>query len=316
MTTPRFTTGMQALRQAIKVGQEKAAERESRTFGPQSSLNYFGWKAGDKKIIRFLTDGILTEDFYLGIICKDGRPRTFLADPADSDRLKRYMAPTPGIGWKKEFSGEIVEPYVTRQTVNIAVLRHETLVDGKMVVQDYITEKEIGDKKYPARFFGVVQQAISNFWEPLTGSIYERYGSTCDRDLEVIRSGTAKNTSYQFMPLNPVPELATAEAVAQEYFYGHTWDEQDENRFLKCPMTLEEWAIYFSSEDRYARWLTPDDKSSAATSGATQGTGEFHPATTSNPGDEAQAVQPTNTQFANLRQSLIEDAKKTQSTQG
>lgn len=306
-----FTTGMQALKDAIKAGQEKAAAREA--SGGGSSLNYFSWKAGDKKIIRFLTDDILTEDFYLNIICKDGKTRSFLADPTDPDRLRRYMSPTPGIGWKKEFSGEIVEPYSSRQTVNIAVLREEVLQDGKMVVRDHVYEREINGQKYPSRFFGIVQQAISNFWEPLTVSVYERYGSICDRDLEVIRSGAAKNTNYSFMPLQVVTELASAEAVAAAYFYGAEWNAEDPDRFLKCPMTLQQWATYFSGEERYTHWLTPNADSAAATSTvAGVGLGEFHPQTTSNP-DEAQAVAPANSQFATLRDSLIADARKAQS---
>ena len=301
-----FTTGFQALQDAIKTGKEKAEARAAGASG--ASLGYFGWKQGDKKIIRFLTNDILTEDFYTNIICKDGKARTFLVDPADTDRLNHYRSPTPGIGWKKEFSGEIVEPYTTRQTVNVAVLREEVLVDGKLVVQDHISEKEFNNTKYPARFFGIVQQAISNFWEPLATGVYERYGSICDRDLEVSRTGSAKNTNYSFIPLNQDPALATEEAVQQAYFYGAEWNAEDPDRFLKCSMTLNQWATYFSGEERYAHWLTPDSSTPATTTTSGGGLGEFHPTTTSNP-DEAQAVSPTGTQFSSLRESLLKKAQ-------
>lgn len=314
-----FTTGMSALQSAIKVGQEKAEQRKAASGG--GTLNYFGWKPSEKKIVRFLTDDLLVDDFLLNIICKDGKPRTFLVDPADPDRLSRYMSPTPGIGWKKEYGGEIVQPYTSRQAVNIAVKREEKLVDGKMVVSDFISEKEIDGQKLPARFFGIVQQAIGNFWEPLHNGIFERYQSTCDRDIEVSRSAGTKNTTYSFIPLHPIPELDSAEKVAAAYFYGHEWNKDDPDRFLKCPMTVTQWAAYFSGEERYAHWLTPDSGTTTITSASPTGVataggglGEFAQGTTSNPGgDEAQASVPANSQFASLRASLIEDAKKAQS---
>jgi hypothetical protein len=295
-----FTTGRQALQNAIKEAQEKAQERADGLAGP--SLGYYNWKPGDKKIIRFLTDDILTEDFLTNIICKDGKTRSFLVDPDNPEPLRRYMSPTPGVGWKKEFSGEIVEPYTTRQTVNVAVWREEVLVEGKMVVRDHVTEKEFNGQKFPALFFGVVQQAISNFWEPLATSVWDRYQTICDRDLEVIRTGDKKNTNYGFMPLNQDPALMTQEAVQQVYFYGAEWNQEDPDRFKKCSMTLTDWAAYFSSEKRYERYFAQE---SSSTGGSSSGLDEFRAATTSNPGDEAQAVPPTGTAFTSLRESLL-----------
>jgi hypothetical protein len=312
-----FTTGIQALKNAVQEGKDRAAEREA-SGGGRPFPGYFSWKPGDKKIIRFLTDDIITEDFFTNVICNDGKTRTFLPDPVDGQgRLHRYMSADPGIGWKKEFGGDVVEPYSTRQTVGIAVKREEVLRGDKLVVQDDKTEKEFNNQKYQTLFFGIVQQSISNFWDPLISSVADRYHSICGLDLEVVRTGDSKNTNYGFMPLIVVPELATVEAVQQAYFYGNEWNAEDPDRSLKCPMTLMEWAVYHSSEEYYAKWLTPKDAqaSNTPTSPPTGGTntlsssglGEFKASTTSNPADEAQA---TSGSFASLRQNLIDNAQK------
>lgn len=287
-----WTTGLQALQSAVKEGQEKAKEREeSGDF--QRLPGYFTWKPGDKKILRFLTNDILTEDFYQSIVCNDGKPRSFLVDPADPERLLRYVSKDPGPGWRKEFgTGELIEPWCSKQTVGIAVQREEVLREGKMVPQD--KEEDPGKK-----FFGIVQQAISNFWEPLTTGIYERFGDITGRDIEVIRTGTNKQTVYGFMPLNPVPELETVEAIQAAYFYGYQDNQDDPDRFKKCPMTLSEWAVYFSSEERHARWLTPKDGSASARATTTT-------AAAQSSGDEAQAAPGP---FASLRDNLVKNSQ-------
>jgi hypothetical protein len=287
-----WTTGLQALQGAVKEGQDRAREREE--GGDFQRLpGYFSWKPAQKRILRFLTNDILTEDFFQNIVCNDGKPRSFLVDPNDPDRLLRYVSDTPGIGWKKEFgTGELVEPWCGKQTVGIAVEREEVLRDGKMMVQD--KEEKPGEK-----FYGIVQQAISNFWDPLVSSIYERYGDITGRDIEVIRTGTNKQTVYSFPPLQAVPELEKVEAVQAAYFYGYQDNKEDPDRLKKCPMTLSEWAAYFSSEERHARWLTP--KNSSAPTGGVRDT---QPAAQPS-GDEAQTT--SSGPFSSLRDNLIKN---------
>lgn len=302
-----FTSGMQELQRAIKEGKEKAAAREAGdgTFSP--TLNWFTVKAGEKKIVRFITDDIVTEDFYNNIICNDGKTRTFLLPEGDDAALHRFMSDGPGIGWKKEYDGQIVEPYANRQAVGVAVKREEVLKDGRMVVQDDITEKEFNGTKYQTLSFGVFLQAIGNFWEPLVESVVARYGGACTRDLEIIRTGTSKNTTYNFPPLNEIPELATVEAVQAKYFYGYQWDVNDPDRFKKCPQTLQQWCAYHSSPEYYAKWLGPKDGSAPQGGADTTGLREFAAATTSNPADEAQASPGP---FATLRNNLIDNPQQ------
>lgn len=303
-----FNSGMQALQNAIKDSEKRAEAAQS---GVGRSLGYINWKPGEKKILRFLTDDIITEPIYDFIVDNTGQTKNFLVDPADPDRLKRYMSPTPGIGWRKEFqTGRLVEPKPTKKGIGLAVLRKEVPGGGRTQIEDLLYDKEIDGKTYPSRTFGIVMQSITNFWHTLATSCFSRYGTITNLDYEITRTGEGKNTQYSILPYPEVPELNTVEAVQQFYFYGQEWDEKDELRFLKCPMTLDDWGKYFSGEERYKHWLAPKDGSVQATVQTTSnsGLGEFHSSTTHN--DEAQAEQTSGTSFASLQETLLKHAPK------
>jgi len=301
-----FNSGIQALQNAIKDSEKRAEAAQS---GGGKTLGYINWKPNEKKILRFLTDDMLTENVYDFIVDNSGQTKNFLQPSDDPDRIKRYMSPTPGIGWRKEYKTEkLVEPKTTKKGICVAVVRTEK---PGQPVEDLLYDREIDGKSYPSRTFGIVMQGINNFWHTLATSVYSRYGSICTLDYEITRTGDGKDTKYSILPCNPVPELSTIEAVQQFYFYGQPWDENDELRFLKCPMTVHQWAEYFSGEERYAHWLTPKDGTSvqsAAQSTSNAGLGEFHRDTTSN--DEAQAAAPPTSQtaFATLQDTLLKHA--------
>ena len=261
-----YRSGLQALQDSIKAADERAKAAQSGGFGSQ--LGYFTWQPGDRKILRFLDDDVIIDNFWNFVISNTGNPITFLVDPEDPDRLKRYMSPTPGIGWKKEFkTGALVEPTTAELGVGIAVLRDEVRgPDGKLHLQDVLTDKtdKENDKvTYPCRQFGVVQQNPKTFWHTLATSCLSRYGTICDRDYEITREGEGFNTKYSVIPLEQDPDLATIEAVQSFYFYGQPIDPEDPQRFLKCPQTLKEWAAYYGGEERYKFWLTPNDNTPA-----------------------------------------------------
>lgn len=323
-----FNTGIVNLQKEIEKADQRAKAATSGASG--SSLGYFNWKPGDKKILRFLTDAVITEDFYDFIVDKEGGTKTFLVDPTDPARIKRYMAPTPGIGWQKEWgTGNLREPQPRQLGVGVAVLRTERPDDsGKLILEDYVYDKDIEGTNYHCRFFGIVQQSVSNFWHTLATTCFSRYGSITTVDYLIERQGEGRKTKYSIIPLPEVAELSTPESVKQFYFYGAEWNKEDPNRYLKCPQTLDKWAEYFSSEERHNFWLTPDDGSAPAGGTATsataatsslssmQSTGldEFSPATTTNPvasppADEAQASQPSGTSFASLQETLLGDMK-------
>lgn len=307
-----FTSGMQALQDAIEAGKKRAEAAQS---GGGKYLGYINWKAGEKKIVRFLTDDLITEEMYDFIVNNQGKTSNFLVDPTDRDRLKRYMSPTPGIGWRKSFAtGALEEPKPTVKGMCVAVVRREVpAAGGKMQIEDFLYDKEIDGQTYPARTFGVVIQGVNNFWHTLATSCFSRYGSICTLDYEITRSGDGRDTKYSILPLPEIPELNTIEAVQDFYFYGKgAWDVpegdeeakkrllSDNTRFLKCPMTIHQWAADYCSEERHKYYLAPKD--------GQDGMGEFAQGTTHN--DEAQAMQTSGTAFASLQDTLLKHAPK------
>ena len=304
-----FSSGMDKLQEAIDKGKRSTSSGKGGNFAGKS-LNYFNWKPGDKKILRFLSDDLLVEDFYDFILDKTGQTKNFMVPPGQRDPLARYRSATPGIGWRRDFkSGQLEIPLPVGERgptaprklgVNIAVLRDEVHREGRTVVEDYLYDKELDGVTLPSRYFGLVQQSPKNFWSPLV-SCFSRYGTLCDRDYEITRVGSGFDTQYTVIPLPEVTELKDPEVVRTFYGYGETWNPEDPQRLLKCPMTLPEWAEYFSGEERYAHWLTPD--------GQDGGHQPYAPP----PGDEAQAQvsKPVSgTAFATLQDELLSAAKK------
>jgi hypothetical protein len=346
MTSSEFNTGLGYVHEAIKEAQRKAEAAKS--FAPGATLNYLNWKPGDKKIIRFLTDKVITEDFATFILDKNGQTKNFMIPRSDPHRLDRYRSPVPGIGWQKKYkTNELIEPYFTKQTACVAVLRDEVMgPNGKLEVIDYIYERDLTDKEgnvlgtAPSRYFGIVLQNTSSFWQGLATSCYNRFGTICDHDYIIERLDVPGAARYSHIPIEPKdPDLASEEAVQAFYFYGQKWDTADPDRFLKCPQTNPEWAEYYSSEDRFKFWLVPDETplrgaatptpqpsrgidfsrlgQPAATPVPATGLGEFHPDSTTNPAsvaDEAQvsgqppAMPTAGEKFGTLKETLLKNA--------
>lgn len=327
-----FSTGMQHMQAAIDEG-KKRAEQARQGGGGGKQLHYFNWKPGDVKVLRFLTDDVITEDFAEFIVDKTGNTKSFLIPASDPHILDRYRSPSPGIGWRKEFkSGRLVEPKTRKIGVGIAVLRDEQPGEsGKLELRDYVYDQEIEGVNYLSRYFGLVQQSVSNFWHTLAVSCFKRYGTICDRDYQITRTGEGLDTKYDILPLDPDPDLATTEAVRSFYFYGYQWEEADADRFVKCPQTLVQWAEYFSGEERFKFWLTPEGAASTPAASYTPPAtvasgwagdksdpmGEFAAPTTHNPPETAnQPVSavppPTGTSFSSFKEGILHKAKEGQ----
>lgn len=300
-----FRSGMQHLQDAIEAGKRRSESIER--GGAGSSLNYFSWKDGDRKIIRFLADDMITGDFYDFIVNKDGKTSNFMVDPDAPERLKNYMAATPGIGWRRPYQSNTLEaPKSISRAVAVAVLRTEVQdpATGKLKVEDYLYDREIDGKMYPSRWFGIVQQGINNFWHTLAVSCFKRFGSIATMDYEITREGGSLDTKYSIIPLPEDPVLNNTEIVREFYFYGQPWDPNDEQRFLKCPKTTKEWAKDFSSEERHKRLLVGTGSTPAATTPPGGGL-----ASASAQADEAQAMASSGTTFSSLTETLLNKAR-------
>jgi hypothetical protein len=317
--TSSFTTGMAHMQGAIEEGKKRA--EAARSGGSGSNLSYINWKPGDKKVLRFLTDDVMTEEFAEFIIDNTGKTKNFMIPPNDPHIIDRFKSPTPGIGWRKNPKTGVIEDVKLRKVgVGIAVLRKE---DPDL--QDFLHEQEVDGTKYLSRHFGIVQQSVSNFWHTLAVSCFKRYGTIIDRDYEITREGDGLNTKYSIIPLDVDPDLDTIEKVQSFYYYGkEKWNNEDPDRFLKCPQTLIEWAEYFASEERFKYWLSPDPAKPATKaptySAAEAGTNPLtQPQTLLAPDDtpgpsETQAAaaptgQPASTNFSSFSQQLLNKAK-------
>ncbi|QIG58363.1 ssDNA binding protein [Gordonia phage Skog] len=246
-------TGLDALKGAIN-----SANSAGGNFG--GKLGYANWKDGDTHVIRFVTDvqDILTCDFYEYIVDHKGKTQNFTALPdlieGATDWVKHYGGKTRENG----MTGDLVDPTPRQRTVAIAVLREEVPVEvnGKTRIgyQDVFEEIEIKGKKYASRKFLLVKQSHKNFWQPMVG-FYDEYGTLCDRDYKITRSGAKTDTTYQIVPKDADREEFDLAKHYEQYGYGKPFDENDDDRFLYCPQTLTEWAEQYGSEDRVKFWI-------------------------------------------------------------
>lgn len=292
-------TGLSAVRESLEKAKAKASSQSS-----QRGLNYFSWKDGEKKIVRFLTDDdILTGRFYEFVQGNDGRPHDFLYAPDIlGEGTEDFVLKYGGKSFERGMSGPLVEPKLKERIIGLGVLREEVPnpSGSGLIVRDHIYDIDVNGTTYQARWFGLVKQATGNFWTHLLHAA-SRYGDTiCNRDYEITREGSNLETKYHIIPLDPDPDLKDVETVQKYYGYGKPWDDSDPDRYLYCPQTIRQWAEGYAGEDRVKYWLAPKEGQSLS------GLNEFHPATTSNP-DEAQAAVPSGTEFDSLRERLLKN---------
>lgn len=282
-------TGLQAVKDSL--------DRQKARSGSGSGgwLNYLTWKDGDRHIVRFLTDDVITCDFYEFIECTDGKKHDFISssslDPNTPDYVARYNPMTRERG----ANGPLVPASSRERTVAMVVLREE---EANRNIVDVMVEKEVGGKTYAACEYRIIRQAHKNFWSTLVG-YFNRYGTICDRDYEITRRGDRLDTTYNIIPLDPVEELRDIAAVQERYGYGKPPAESEAERFLYAPMTLKDWCLQQAGEERAKRWL---DREGGAEGDSRWGGGDEPQWSDPSP---ASAVSPGGTQFANsLRDRL------------
>ena len=288
-------TGLQALHDSVN--------RQQQGQGTNRSINYFKWENGDKKIIRFLTDDIITANFYEYVVDARGKFQNFIYAPdVFGPNTEDFVKKFGGKSYENGNSGPLVEPKLVERTTAIAVLRKEVpKAGGGTEIVDFTEDITVGDKVYKARWYGIVKQAYRNYWHMLS-DLGMRYGTLCDRDYEIKRTGDRLDTKYSIIPLEPDPDLRDIEYLHKYYGYGKPWDANDPNRYLNCPQTLHQWAEYYGSEDRVKYFLTAGDDSAAKKAAAAPA-----PAA-SDSGDEAQASVPESAEFgASLKDLLLKN---------
>lgn len=253
-----YDTGLAALQQAINSSKSKG----------DGKLDYASWKKDETKVVRFLTDQVISAQFANWVIDPANPTKTndFLIDPSKGNFVEKY-----GGKAKNRETGFFEDPKLDKKGVCIAVLRQESpdpVNPGRYVVSDVLQTINVDGQTYQGRVFIVIKQALRNFWNPLLGAA-ERYGTLIDRDWSIRRVGATTDTIYIPTALEPngdptLEALRDPNVLKQYYGYEVPWNEQDPNRFFYCPKTLVEWADWYSSEERAKKWL---DKAPAAASG-------------------------------------------------
>lgn len=274
----KVKTGFEAVQEAIE-------EAKSRSSSSGRGLFPVGWKDKEKKIVRFLTDDVITAEFYEFIQKHGDKGATdFIYAPSlypNDSEVQDWVAKYGGRSAYAKTSDE--KPSKRPMTIGIVVVREEVTVDGERVVQDVLEEFELEEEvdgktvkaTYPARKFEIVKQAHGNFWETVT-AYFLRYGKTiCDRDYEITRNGSGKDTSYTIIPVQGEKdkELPDVKAVQEHYGYGKKLADDDPDRFLYATTTLKQWAEDYASEGRAKYWLT-GESSGEKTGSTDEGTSE------------------------------------------
>ena len=180
--------GMEAVKESLERSQRSASQSPT-TY---TETNWFYWKAGEAKAIRFLTDAndIFVVPVHENVPAHDGKNKTFVC--------------------RKAFDAtcELCDNKVYRRDVGygVAVLREEVKEDGKTTGYRDVTSTYEADengktvlKKKP--YVGIVSQGMRNFWNQIA-VISEKYGSLRDREIEIMRQGAGTDTTYMAFALD------------------------------------------------------------------------------------------------------------------
>lgn len=281
---------------------------------PGRYLNYFILKDGESKIVRFLTDGpdVVAVKFHEFIQDRNGKFQNFVYAPdfngGGEDWVVKYGGKTTDYTTK-----QLVDSRPRERTVGIAVEREEYPVDegGRRITktQDKLVTFEGKDgKTYNARNFLVVKQYVK-FWTML-GSYFDEFGTICDRDYKITRTGSGLDMVYSIIPKSPDPDWnndgTSLAALRKLYGYGTGTDmdgneltTESEDRFLYCRETLPEWLENQASEER-VRFALVGEEVAAVNSPAASA-----PSWATDSADEPTASPPpANSEVSSLRARL------------
>jgi hypothetical protein len=264
-----------------------ALESPAKTGGtggsPGRYLNYLILGDGETKVVRFLTEAtdLVAIKFHEFVVTPAGKFRNFVYAPdfngGGEDWVVKYGGKT------RDFTTKDLVPSAPRERiVGIAVEREEVPTEdgGRRTLrtQDKLSQFEGRDgKSYDARNFMVVKQ-YKTFWTTLSG-YYHEFGSICDRDYKITRTGTGRDIVYSIIPKTPDPDWnydgSSLAALQARYGYGTKQDMdgnpltmESEDRFLYCRETLSEWLTEQASEENAREALAPDSAGPALNSSA------------------------------------------------
>jgi hypothetical protein len=312
-----MATGINAIESYLKGGGKGGGGSSGGRY-----MSYLILADGESKVIRFLTDidELELAKFYEFVMDKNGKFQNFVVAPSFHANDPSWQ----GEDWVRKFGGkttdyntkELVEPTPRERIVGIAVEREEvpTEVDGRRVVKtrDMLSQYESREGvQYDQRNFLIVKQAKA-FWNTLVG-YYHEFGTICDRDYKVTRTGTGREIVYSIIPKAADEgwntDGSSLAALQASYGYGTGKDvdgnlitPDSEERFLYCTQTLRQWLENQASEERARAALVMD-----GVDGVTINSSAPAPSWASGAPDEPQAAPApaaTGTDVSSLRARL------------
>lgn len=238
--------GFGGVQAAMELARERGAEGGK--FLPDIYWQDDKLKGGSKhkSIVRFLPSTTLdengeiepkgfihTRDFYEHLVINDGETKRHFAKPKEGPD---FVAENVKVRTR---GGAIKPPRANARTVAIAVVREEfiSVVDGQPT-RTYIDAPRVhraGQAINNSPRYGIVRQAQGNFWSQME-TYYEQFGTICDRDYMIERSGGRLDTTYVIVPCEPVEGLMTDAEVLAHY--------------NDVPITLEGWIELMEDQER------------------------------------------------------------------
>ena len=262
--------GMAAVKASIERSQQNSG-------GPKTydQTNWFYWTAGEAKALRFLTDSndIFVVPVHENVPTHDGKKKTFVCRTAFDAKCELCAREkgTPG-AYRRDVG------------YGVAVLREEVKEDGKTtgyrdVTSEYTdtVDGKVVTKKKP--YVGIVAQGMRNFWNQIA-VISEKYGSLCDREIEILRQGAGTDTTYMAfaLPEKTIENIETRYAKfmpdveaflnrigSQEYYDAqlHGIEKPKENKSFSDNTSASSSSSF--SDDEYAEdeYVSIDEETTA-----------------------------------------------------
>ena len=250
-----YRTGYAVVEETAKRNAE--AQQAGNIFHAIEALRDIYWKNdGDKHIVRFLSDEIVTFPIHEAWKTVDGKYRNIACTAGfpDGDKLNRPCVICAN--YKNPFDS--TKPATPRLVSLAIVLEQEK--EGKKYI-DSTRELELlsvaGDLNSPKSkgeqpIFGLVKQG-NKFWNDVNG-YYSEFDTTVDRPYSIIRRGVKKDTTYTIAALNEDTEFDTPQKL---------WDKYDipEVEGFKDPIVghIVKYLQKIGSQAWIDRWLGTGD---------------------------------------------------------
>ena len=217
--------GMAAVKESLERSQNRSTPKD------YVETNWFYWKGGETKAVRFLTDAndIFVVPVHENVPSHDGKTKTFVCRQAFDAACELCAEKT----YRRDVGYGVA---VLREEVYEEVDGSRKLTGYRDVVSTYETEEngKTVTKKKP--YVGIVSQGMRNFWNQIA-VISEKYGSLKDREIEIMRQGAGTDTTYMAFALDAKPI------------------ENIDTRYAKFTPDIEGFLNRIGSEEYYAAQL-------------------------------------------------------------